>query len=225
MDRAPEEEDPEKEKQTTISSALTLIDTSVGSLDLDNKASGITPFGRDGQPRGYSQSGIIYANAREAYMLRPNLQPSDYYGRRPYANYIRKGHNIGVAVVRGFDQAAWDRLHPQKRSAKAAKAQEGVSSAEAGAPAKQRQKLDPTFALSERPRVTDLVLVIHGIGQKLSEKVESYNFTYAMNAFRREINVELGTDAVKAHLRIDMGGIMVLPVRYRLLAWERRAHS
>jgi hypothetical protein len=60
--------------------------------------------------------------------------------------------------------------------------------------------------------VTDLVLVIHGIGQKLSERIETYHFTHAINAFRREVNVELGTSEVKRHLREDMGGIMVLPV-------------
>ncbi|KAK5136733.1 hypothetical protein LTR04_004514, partial [Oleoguttula sp. CCFEE 6159] len=84
-----------------------------------------------------------------------------------------------------------------------------------GAPPNRRQKSDPTLALSERPKVTDLVLVIHGIGQKLSERIESYHFTHAINSFRREVNVELGTSSVKANLRKDMGGIMVLPVNWR----------
>ena len=65
---------------------------------------------------------------------------------------------------------------------------------------------------SLRPKVTDLILVIHGIGQKLSERMESYHFTHAMNSFRREVNVELGTDAVKVQLDKNAGGIMVLPV-------------
>ncbi|KAF2094834.1 hypothetical protein NA57DRAFT_45561 [Rhizodiscina lignyota] len=211
-----EPDDPEKEHREILSTASAIIDSAVGEQDVDNKASGSTPFGRDGYPRKYAQAGVIYANETEAYLLRPNLQPSDYYGRKPLASYIRKGRRIGIPVVRGFNQTAWDVLHPTKKSPTAVKAQEGVSSAEAGAPQNRRQKLDPTFALSERPKVTDLILVIHGIGQKLSERIESYHFTHAMNAFRREINIELGTDAVKAHLRKDMGGVMLLPINWRL---------
>lgn len=51
------------------------------------------------------------------------------------------------------------------------------------------------------------------IGQKLSERVESFHFTHAINGFRREINVELGNEAVKSYMRKDLGGIMTLPVR------------
>jgi hypothetical protein len=50
------------------------------------------------------------------------------------------------------------------------------------------------------------------IGQKLSERVESFHFTHAINSFRVMINGEMGTESVKQHLRPDFGGIMVLPV-------------
>lgn len=119
--------------------------------------------------------------------------------------------------MRGFDQAIWDRLHPRKKTPRAAKARDGVSTAQAGIDPCSRQKVDATIADSERPQVTDLVLVIHGIGQKLSERVETFHFTHAINAFRREVNVELGTPVVKNNLREDMGGIMVLPVSHNLL--------
>lgn len=36
-----------------------------------------------------------------------------------------------------------------------------------------------------------------------------------MNAFRRDINVEVGSNEVKARFRKDMGGIMVLPINWR----------
>ena len=68
---------------------------------------------------------------------------------------------------------------------------------------------------SRGPRVGDLVLVIHGIGQKLSERVDSFHFTHAINGLRREFNVELATETVKGNLRNDTG-IMVLPVNWRL---------
>ncbi|KAF2401320.1 hypothetical protein EJ06DRAFT_576158 [Trichodelitschia bisporula] len=214
LDTGPAE--PEKEREETAATAGDLIDIASGPEGPDNKASGVSRYGRDGTVRQYLHAGIIYANEREAYILRPNLQPSDYYGRRPFANYIRKGRAVGIRVVRGFDQAAWSKLHPVKRSSAEAKAREGVSTAQAGLAPEVRQQLDDTLSGSERPRVTDLVLVVHGIGQKLSERVESYHFTHAINAFRREVNVELGADDIKFNLRSDMGGIMVLPVNWRL---------
>lgn len=209
-----DEDDPGKQRHETVENACDLIDISTGPEGPDHKAAGDLEYGADGRKRLYLKAGVLYANDNEAYILKPTLQPSDYYGRRPLANYIRKGRPIGVSVVRGFDQAKWDKLHPSKNSPKAQAAREGVSSAQAGAPQYRRQKSDPDLAQSERPKVTDLVLVIHGIGQKLSERMETFHFTHAMNAFRREMNVELGTSEVKRHLRKDMGGIMVLPVCY-----------
>ena len=50
------------------------------------------------------------------------------------------------------------------------------------------------------------------IGQKLSERVESFHFTHNINRFRRQMNVELESDPVKPWLRQDLGSIMVLPV-------------
>jgi hypothetical protein len=209
-----DENDPEKERRETVENACDLIDISTGPEGPDHKAAGDLEYGADGRKRLYLKAGVIYSDDREAFILKPTLQPSDYYGRRPLANYIRKGRPIGVHVVRGFDQAIWDKLHPSKNTPKSQAAREGVSSSQAGAPQYRRQKSDPELVQSERPRVTDLVLVVHGIGQKLSERMETFHFTHAMNAFRREMNVELGTPDVKRHLRKDMGGIMCLPVSH-----------
>ena len=141
--------------------------------------------------------------------------PSDYFGRRPLANYIRKGHKLGIPVVRGFDQRIWDKLHPPKTSSKATKAAQGVATSASGVQPRERRKTDPDLARAERPEVTDLIFVIHGIGQKLSERMSSFHFTHAMNAFRREINVEVGSKEVKARFRKDMGNIMTLPINWR----------
>lgn len=211
-----EETSPEKEREDIVEHARDMIDISSGPDGPDNKASGTATFGRDGRKRLYLDAKVIYADEKDAYLLRPSLQPSDYYGRRPLANYIRKGRKIGIHVTRGFDQQIWDRLHPPSKSPTSEKAREGVSTSHAGAPPNRRAKFDASLSHSERPVVTDLVLVVHGIGQKLSERIESFHFTHAINAFRREMNVELGTDSVKTHLRDDMGGIMCLPVNWRL---------
>ena len=233
-----ESTDPEKERECVIKDAGDLVDVSTAQTGIDNKASGLAPYGRDGYKRLYRTAGVIYANYKEAYILKPSLKPSAYYGRRPLANYIRRGRSIGIKVVRGFDEDTWTQLHPPSKKVRAmatisasstiptgslpkttiTKALEGVSTSQAGSarlPPMQRQKLDKSLAASERPVVTDLVLVIHGIGQKLSERMESYHFTHAMNGFRREVNVELGTESVKANLRSGMGGIMVLPVSHQ----------
>ena len=45
--------------------------------------------------------------------------------------------------------------------------------------------------------------------------MESFHFTHAMNAFRRDISVEVGNKEVKARFRKDMGGIMTLPINWR----------
>jgi hypothetical protein len=203
---------PEKERQEIAATAGDLIDISTGTSGQDHRAAGTALWGRDGIIREYKTAGVLYANEKDAYILRPNLQPSEYHGRRPLANNIRKNRSVGVRVIRGFDQELWKRLHPVKKSARIKKARQGVSSSNAGISPELRQQVDPALAESERPEVTDLVLVIHGIGQKLSERVESYHFTHAINSFRREMNVELGDESVKMNLRKGMGGIMVLPV-------------
>jgi hypothetical protein len=214
----PEDDDPERERRDIVENVCDLIDISTGPDGPDNKAVGDLEYGANGQKHQYLKAGVIYSSDDHACILKPALQPSEYYGRRPLANYIRKGRPIGIPVVRGFDQARWDKLHPSKTSPKAKAAREGVSTSQGGVPPYRRQKSDPDLALSERPKVTDLVLVIHGIGQKLSERMETFHFTHAMNGFRREVNVELGTPDVKRHLRKDMGGMMVLPVS---LPWKQ----
>ncbi|KAL9059027.1 MAG: hypothetical protein Q9162_001415 [Coniocarpon cinnabarinum] len=205
-----EETSPDQERKRIVNSECERIDLDSGPA-IDNKAAGDAQYGNDGKPKLYKQAVVIYADRQEAYILRPNLQPSAYYRRKPYAEYIRKGRSIGVPIVRGFDEALWERLHPTKTGSTARKAYAGAS-----APDPQRASpAIPSGTGLQNPQVTDLVLVIHGIGQKLSERVESYNFTYAMNDFRREFNVQLGSNTVQPHLRRQMGSIMVLPVNWR----------
>jgi len=151
---------PEQKRLETLAAACNVIDV-MNSSDVDMKAAGNMNIEPDGVRRHYLQSSIIYTNATEAYILRSNLQPSAYYGRKPLASYIKKGHKIGVPVVRGFDQSIWDRLHPPKTGKKLAQAQEGVSTSQAGRPAGPRLRSDPALAKSKRPQVTDLILVIH----------------------------------------------------------------
>ena len=51
-------------------------------------------------------------------------------------------------------------------------------------------------------------------GQKLASRMETFNFTHSINAFRRSVNVELGNEQVQRVLRNDVG-VMVLPINWR----------
>ncbi|KAL9109519.1 MAG: hypothetical protein Q9227_005854 [Pyrenula ochraceoflavens] len=186
-------------------------------FDVNTAAGGSYKDVEDG-PRPFRNHSVIFVNATEAQILRPSLLPSSSRGRRPL-NAIRKGRQIGVAVVRGFDSEAWHKLYPpDKMTARVAQAKVGAYLSQSGDAATRERRSSCTACRIEedRPTPTDLVLVIHGIGQKLSQRVDSFHFTHAINAFRREINIELSSDAVQGSLRQDMGGIMVLPINWRL---------
>ncbi|KAF3905001.1 hypothetical protein AA313_de0202473 [Arthrobotrys entomopaga] len=163
---------------------------------------------RDGEiavtdkPDPSSAEWVIFADAKSAYIMRDSLL-AGFAGRnrRPLAA-IKRGLTVGTPVVRGFDVEAWRKIHGDKYGLcenMGVKNQDG----------------DGTARQQEKQRITDLILVIHGIGQKLSERVESFHFTHAINGFRRLINIELKDPAVKPNLRKEGVGIMVLPVNWR----------
>ena len=207
----------------------TLVKTSDANLDIneieqkgalvaagkpENRSAGVLD-GYDDPVRLFARSSIIYADAHEGQILSPGQLPSVARGRKPLVK-IRKGQPVGVTVVRGFDFKAWEALHSPKKGA--AKASNGGIEAMRAATRATNASLKPCSAClsaGETPRVTDLVLVIHGIGQKLSERVESFHFTHSINAFRRQVNMELQHEAVKPWLREGSGSIMVLPINWR----------
>ncbi len=165
--------------------------------------------------RRYPNSSVIYRDSHNAYILKPSLQPSAYYGRRPLAK-ICKGITVGIHVVRGFDWKLWYKKHPDHKAASSkAHDVEDCVPATGTAANKKQPNCHACSAKQEQPKASDLVLVIHGIGQKLSERVESFHFTHAINAFRRQVNVELSNENVQSVLRPNLGGIMVLPVNWR----------
>lgn len=159
----------------------------------------------------YPTAQIIYKDTYNAFILKPNLQPSAYYGRRPLQK-ISKGMTIGIPVIRGFDWRMWDKFHPTKKAASIKYESYATLSKDASLP-----QINNSFLTVPKSNVqtTDLVLVVHGIGQKLSERVESFNFTHAINEFRRAMNVEMCNSSVRQVLRKDGFGIMVLPVNWR----------
>ncbi|KAL7928832.1 DDHD domain-containing protein [Trichoderma chlorosporum] len=158
------------------------------------------------QPRAYSSYNVIYKDRTSAFLLKPSLQPSAYYGRRPIQKIMR-GTAVGIPVVRGFDRLSWEHLHRRKKSQPTKSASHGSSASET-CPACEADK--------DRSKVTDLVLVAHGIGQKIAERVESYHFTHAVNGFRRLVDSEFQGPVVQEILNDSQSRLMVLPLNWRI---------
>lgn len=164
-------------RPATAKSKMSLLQTATRKLQPDerarkhaimaaenpqNRAAGVFD-GRDDPIRLYAKSSLIYANARDAQILRPSQLPSIARGRRPLGA-IRKGRAVGIPIVRGFDYKAWDRLHPPSRKATTvAKARDGLDTVWTATSMAERDKsCGACSAEEERPKATDLVLVIHG---------------------------------------------------------------
>ncbi|RMZ88993.1 hypothetical protein DV736_g3786, partial [Chaetothyriales sp. CBS 134916] len=168
------------------------------------------------EKRAFETHSVIYIDRNNAQILRPSLLPSTRQNRRPLGA-IRKGQRLGVAVVRGFDRNEWLRLHPEAISSEIpSRAQVSIGSqssdaATTGLPVPQNAS---SKSESQSRVISDLILVIHGIGQKLSEKVDSFHFTYAINDVRRQVNVELASDAVRRNMG-QSTGMMLLPINWR----------
>lgn len=186
-----------------------------GSLEprqVDNEAS------ENAQQRPYSSYSVLYKDQTKAFLLKPSLQPSAYYGRRPLQRIMRGG-TVGIPVVRGFDRLRWERMHRGKQVQHAKPASHATSD---GSP---RETCPACEADKDRSKVTDLVLVAHGIGQKIAERVESYHFTHAVNSFRRMVDSEFQNPAVQEVLDNSQSRLMVLPLNWRIgLSFEDGGH-
>lgn len=173
----PVDESSGEVRPTTAKNKMLLLQTATSKLQPDertrknailaaenpeNRAAGVFG-GRDDPIRLYAKSSLIYANARDAQILRPSQLPSVARGRRPLGA-IRKGRAVGVPVVRGFDYKAWEKLHPPlKKVMTPVKARESMDAVWPVTSTSERNKsCGACSAEEERPRATDLVLVIHG---------------------------------------------------------------
>lgn len=128
-----------------------------------NKTDSIAAEAETDSPRKFANSSVIYIDATDAQILQPSHLPSSARGRTPIAA-VRKGRHIGIAVGRGFDYKAWEKLHPPKKSVAASKAQEGATVSRSGTAATtvRRESSEVCSTEEKRVEVTDLVLVIHG---------------------------------------------------------------
>ena len=156
-------EEPETSEMNNLSTSspplddgLTFVDRAAGSFDIKSK--------KDDPPiRLFARSSVIYANDREAQILRPSQLPSVSRGRRPLGS-IRKSRMVGEPVIRGFDTKAWDKIYGTKRSAELKRAEIAAEAARLGATATfyEPGACPACVAAETTPKVTDLILVIHG---------------------------------------------------------------
>ena len=167
--------------------------------------------GADASHQPFSNYHVVYKNASEAFLLKPSLRPSAYYGRKPIAK-IMKGVTIGVAVVRGFDYEAWERIHEKEQPPNKTK----TTTPSEGQRSTRQDDCAACKADEVRGQVSDLILVAHGIGQKFAERVESFHFTHAINGFRRAVKLEYGGPVLQSVLREGHNGLMILPLNWRL---------
>ncbi|KAJ6440848.1 DDHD domain-containingprotein [Purpureocillium lavendulum] len=161
--------------------------------------------------RPFANYHVIYKDEKHAFLLKPSLKPSAYYGRRPMSKIVR-GLTVGIPVIRGFDRRAWDGLHEKPRPPRG---QAAVSAAAEVTEATSSSTCVACKASNDGNRVTDLILVAHGIGQKFAERVESFHFTHAINGFRRAANLEMSNPLVQQVVRKDQNGPMILPLNWR----------
>ena len=181
---------------------------SQGDAAAEGSLSVQSPTDQEASNRPFLNYHVIYKNKKEAFMLKPTLKPSAYYGRRPVQK-IARGVTIGIPVVRGFDVKRWEQIQHGSRPADAASAANSFCESQTG------DACSACKAEQDRGQASDLVLVAHGIGQKFAERVESFHFTHAINAFRRAVNMELTNPAIRGLLRPEHTGLMILPLNWR----------
>ncbi|OAA44361.1 DDHD domain protein [Metarhizium rileyi] len=174
------------------------------------------PLNKDQANRAFSNYHVIYKDDKLAFLLKPSLRPSAYYGRTPVSK-IAKGFTVGIPILRGFDSQAWNRFH---RLCKVphlnGETPQAIEHVAYTCENEETRPCDACEVEKENGQVTDLVLVVHGIGQKFAERVESFHFTHAINNFRRAVNDEMRNPIIQHVLRQDQNGIMILPLNWRM---------
>ena len=157
---------------------------------------------------------VMYADAKNAQILSSSQLPG---GKRKILSQVREGKLVGIPVVRGFEQENWEKFNLSKNERLRKHAKAAATAAGRG-PHSIDKADDACIACQTRKNeahVTDLLLVVHGIGQKYSKKSENWRFMHAMNDMRAEVMKLQKQPEMLPIFRRDLGQIMVLPVEWR----------
>ena len=188
-------------------------------LELDWKPLAIGSVGAPGvkeetDKRVPSSRHVIYADSQNAQILGSNQLPSK---SRRVLGQVCEGKTVGIPVVRGFKQEAWEKLNLSKSDRLRIRTKASVPHVRGDRKPidKENQPCVACQTEKDRARVSDLVLVIHGIGQKYSTRSEGWRFMHAMNDLRSEVRKTQDLPHMQPLLRKDLGQIMILPVEWR----------
>lgn len=147
-------ENPMRKNSARVKPKIQIADMAVGHLDSDMDTEVLA--------QTYERCSVMYADSTNAQILRPIQLPSAARGRKPLAQ-IRKGKQVGIPVVRGFDHLAWDRLHPPRGIESSKLAHDAAVKARSDTNAIGESDVCPAcLPPEESSKTTDLVLVIHG---------------------------------------------------------------
>ncbi|CAH1756923.1 9712_t:CDS:10 [Entrophospora sp. SA101] len=168
----------------------------------------------------YLSQYVVYTNPTTAWLL-----SDDMAGKLTKTFYSKLTNNLhlgGIRLLRGFNEV--ENFFQKKNS-------EDISASTTTDNKKDRdinQDVGESYdyekeECEDEVRVIDhLILVIHGIGQKLSERMESINFVNDVNVFRKTIrktfsNVNNPSEAnYKSYSKSRFGkGVQVLPIQWR----------
>ncbi|CAN6633536.1 probable phospholipase YOR022C, mitochondrial [Trichomonascus vanleenenianus] len=140
---------------------------------------------------------------------------------------------FGSKIVRGFNEKDADgdastttsqesspTAEDTKEEVLAYKLRNILGSSKSSEQSMSRQMQDDYGATSEfqSREVNHLLLCVHGIGQRLAQKIESLNFVHDINVFRKLLRTTFTEDAAFNSDRKRLGGdnqVQVLPVLWR----------
>ncbi|KAA1134164.1 hypothetical protein PGTUg99_030663 [Puccinia graminis f. sp. tritici] len=122
------------------------------------------------------------------------------------------GYSGGTVVIRGWDQVqSWSGLESEEKCSD--NSDRGGIGAASGlnttADMLQEEDLENTDA-----KVSELVLVIHGIGQKLAKSYDSFDFVHACNQLRVECHKASTTDPKMKNF-LQNRRVQFIPIRWR----------
>jgi len=130
------------------------------------------------------------------------------------------GYSGGTVVIRGWDQVqSWSGLESQEsladqRETSSENTDQVVETSGATGFNTTADMIQEEDLENPNAEVSELVLVIHGIGQKLAQSYDSFDFVHACNQLRVECHKASTTDPKMRHF-LQNKRVQFIPIRWR----------